>query len=434
MKVATLALLGGKAVISRTPKVYNPIGKEEVRAASKVLRSGNLSGFYGSWDPRFFGGPEVQAFEKEWAKHFRVDNAVSVNSNTSGLIAAVGAVATEPGDEIIVSPWTMSATATAILVWNAIPVFTDIEDRTFNLDPHLVEARINERTRAILVTDIFGHPARLQELKDIAQRHNLFLIEDAAQSPGALYKDQQVGTIGDIGVYSLNCHKHIHTGEGGVCVTNNPKLAMRMQLIRNHAESVVCDNGESDFTNMIGFNFRLTEVQAAIGREQLRKLDGILARRTAIAQRLNGFLKGLLGIRTPVIEEDCTHSFYVYPILYDKNLTGLSRRTLAAALREEGVAVSEGYCNLHLLPMYQQKIAYGRKGYPWKTQSGNSSVNYNKGICPIAESMHDEQFIGFGISRYAYSDLDVERIGKAFEKVWRNLEPLREYDSNLRLG
>ena len=159
----------------------------------------------------------------------------------------------------------MSASATAILVWNAIPVFADIEEDTFNLDPASIERNITPYTKAIMVTDIFGHAADLDAIMDIARRHGLKVIEDAAQAPGAMYKGRHVGTVADIGVYSLNYHKHIHTGEGGVCVTNDATLAERLQLIRNHAESVVAGKGVTDLCNMIGFNFRMTEIEAAIG-------------------------------------------------------------------------------------------------------------------------------------------------------------------------
>lgn len=421
------ALLGGKPALSVVPPEYNPIGRAEEKAALRVLRGGHLSGFYGSWDPRFFGGDEIQSFEQEWAQSFAVKHAVSVNSNTSGLMAAVGALDIEPGDEIIVSPWTMSATATAILVWNAIPVFADIEERTFNLDPAAVEARITSRTKAILVTDIFGHAAKLNELRRIARRHGLYLIEDAAQAPGAFYRGKRVGTFGDIGVFSLNVHKHIHTGEGGICVTNNDKLALRMQLIRNHAESVVADMGEREINNMIGFNFRLTEIQAAIGREQLKRLDGILCRRNEIAAKLNAGLDGLAGLRTPLVERGCTHSYYVYPLVYDQERTGLRRATIVAALQQEGLAVSAGYWNLHLLPMYQQKIAYGRSGFPWNGIR-KTAVSYKKGICPVAESMQTERYIGFGISRYAYRDRDINAVVAGFQKIWDNIDKLTAYE------
>tara|TARA_B100000315_G_scaffold256779_1_gene303590 strand:- start:1456 stop:2322 length:867 start_codon:yes stop_codon:yes gene_type:complete len=280
----TLALFGGPKTIDKPFVRYNPIGREELEAASEVIKTGHLSPFLGEWQVDtefggFYGGAKVREFERVTERRYKVKHAVTVNSATSGLIAAVGAAGVEPGDEVIVSPWTMCASATAILWWNAIPVFADIEDETFNLDPASVEANVTPYTKAIMVPDIFGHPAELDTILEIAEKHDLIVIEDCAQSPTALYKGRFAGTVAHIGVLSLNYHKHIHTGEGGICLTNDSILAERMQMIRNHAEAVVGDKGVSDLSNMIGFNFRLGEIEAAIGMEQFKKLDQLVADR-----------------------------------------------------------------------------------------------------------------------------------------------------------
>jgi len=267
-----LALHGGPKTITEPFKRYRPVGSEEAIAAKKVVESGVLSQYLGAWSEDFYGGPKVKEFERVSADYFGVKHAITVNSWTSGLVAAVGAIGIEPGDEVIVSPWTMCASATSILHWNAIPIFADIEPETFCLDPESVEKNITPYTKAIMAIDIGGHSADMDALKKIADQHKLKIISDTAQAPGALYKGKLAGTLADVGGYSLNYHKHIHTGEGGILVTNDDEIADRLRLIRNHAEAVVGDKGVTNLSNMIGHNFRLGEIECAIGIEQLKKL------------------------------------------------------------------------------------------------------------------------------------------------------------------
>jgi perosamine synthetase len=422
----TLALLGGPKLINRTFAKYNPIGPEEVDAARKVVESGLLSQFIGVWDPDFFGGPKVQEFERQCESFFGVRHAVTFNSWTSGLTAAVGAIGIEPGDEVIVSPWTMAASATAILQWNAIPVFADIEPETFCLDPASVERNITPYTRAIMSVDIAGHSADMDALRRIADGHDLKIISDTAQAPGALYKGRCAGTLADIGGYSLNFHKHIHTGEGGIAVTDDDDYADRLRLIRNHAEVVVGDMGITNLANMIGNNFRLGEIECAIGIEQLKKLKEKVARRQSIARMLDEGLAGLQGLRTPAVKPDCTHVYYFYSMTIDVQALGISRQRLHQALTAEGVpGLAAKYQNIHLLPMYQQKIAYGTSGFPWTSEICRREVDYSKGICPVAEELHDSTFIGFGMCARDFTDDDIRVIVEAFRKVWRNLDALR---------
>ena len=424
--MSPLALFGGQKTINSPFPRYNPIGAEELDAAKRVIEGGVLSRFIGGWEPDFYGGPKVQAFERACEAVFRTKHAVTVNSWTSGLVAAVGAAGVEPGDEVIVTPWTMSASATAILAWNAIPVFADIEVETFNLDPASIEKNITPLTKAIMVVDIFGHPADLDAIIEIAKRHNLTVIEDCAQAPFSMYKGRYAGTVSHIGGYSLNYHKHIHTGEGGICVTDDARLAERLRLIRNHAEAVVGDKGVHDLSNMIGFNFRLGEIEAAIGIEQLRKLPLLAAKRTAAADRLTRGLQKLPGLRLPVVKPNCTHVYYVYPLILDEKITGVGRSRIIEALNAEGVpGLMGGYTNLHLLPMYQQRIAYGSKGFPWTPNIYQGNVSYSKGICPVAESLHDRDFLGIEFCLHDYSDSQVDLVIQAFRKVWQHLPALR---------
>ena len=422
-----LAIFGGPKAISEPLKPYNPIGKEEADAAALVIQSGVMSNYLGTWSPDFYGGNKVQEFERMCEKYFNVKHAVTVNSWTSGLTAAVGAVGIEPGDEIITTPWTMCATATAILQWNAIPVFSDIDPYTFNIDPNCIEKNITSNTKAIMSVDIFGHPANAERLIEICEKFNLKLIVDSAQSPGSFYKGKHTATTGHVGGYSLNYHKHIHTGEGGILVTNDDVIADKLRLIRNHAEAVVGDMGFSDISNMIGSNFRLGEIECAIGIEQLKKLSFLVDRKQKSADRLTTVLSDLKGLRTPTVMPDCTHAYYVYPLVLDLPVIGVSRDKIIEALTAEGVSgLMAGYANIHMLPMYQKKIAYGSAGFPWTSDICRRDVNYDKGICPIAEELHDSTFMGLLVCMYEFSEFDVEKVCYAFQKVWSNLDLLRK--------
>ena len=425
-----LAIFGGEKSISEKFKRYNPIGKEEIDAAIKVLKTGKLSPFLGEWEVDtdfggFFGGEKVQEFERLTEREFNVNHAITVNSATSGLVAAIGAAGISPGDEVIVSPWTMCATATAILCWNAIPVFADIEDETFNLDPSSIRKNITNLTKAIVVTDIFGHPALLDEILEIASEFDLVVIEDCSQSPKAKYKGKFAGTVAHIGILSLNFHKHIHTGEGGICLTDDSFLAERMQLIRNHGEAVVEKKGVQDLTNMIGFNFRLGEIEASIGIEQFKKMDGLIGDRIAKAEKLREGLANLRGLRLPIVKDECTHVYYVFPILVDEEELGCSRDVVFNALVSEGVPIGNSYSTLHLLPMYQNKIAYGSKGFPWVSEIYKGKVKYDKGICPVAEELNDKRYMGIAMCSYEYSNKEIDSIIFAFKKVWDNIESLK---------
>ncbi len=420
-----LAINGGPKTINKNFNSYNSIGEEERSAVDEVMRSGILSQFLGVWHKDFYGGPKVQEFEKMAAEYFGVKHAISVNSWTSGLTAAVGALDIEPGDEIIVSPWTMTASATAILHWNAIPVFADIEQETFNLDPASVESNISSKTKAIMAIDIFGHSSDMDNLRKIADKYNLKIISDTAQAPGAFYKGKLAGTMGDIGGYSLNYHKHIHTGEGGIVVTNDDSLAERVQLIRNHGEVVVEGKGVSKINNIVGSNFRMGEIESAIGIEQLKKLKGFAKSREKMANRLSEGLSSLVGLRTPIVKNNCSHVYYIYPLVLDVHKLGCSKFKIADALRAEGVEVATAYQNIHLIPMYQNKIAYGSNGFPWTADFARKNISYKKGICPVAEELNDETYLGFGMCVYDLNEHDIDLIIQSFQKVWNNLDQLK---------
>lgn len=421
-----LALFGGQPVIADPLPPVVTMGEDDVAAASDVIRSGVLSGYIGAPGEAFMGGPRVRAFELQAAEYFGVRHAIAVNSWTSGLVAAVGAIGIEPGDEIITTPWTMAATATAILHWCGIPVFADIDRDTFNIDPASVQRQIGPRTKAVIAVDIFGQSADVVALREICTRHGLKLLGDCAQAPGAKVFDRMAGSLCDIGGYSLNYHKHIHCGEGGVIVTDDERYARRLALIRNHAEAVVQGERPADLANMLGFNFRMGEIEAAIASVQLAKLAPRVAARQRAAAQLDAGLAGLPGLKTPRVAVGNTHAYYIYGLQLDVSALGLPRARLVEALKAEGVpGLVGGYQNLHLLPMFKHKVAYGSGGFPWASPYCERTIHYGPGQCPVAEQLHAQTFLGLALGQFAHGPEQIAQVIAAFHKVWGQLERLR---------
>lgn len=418
--MSELALFGGPAAVPNPLKPFRSMGSGEVAAVQAVVESGCLSGFYGSWGEEFKGGPRVRQFEADWAACFKVKHCVSVNSATSGLYAALAAVGVSPGDEVIVPPYTMSATVMGPLVYGAIPVFADIDPRTFCIDLASVKANFTEKTRAIMAVNLFGHPAQLQELRAFADEKGIYLIEDNAQGPFATQNGVYAGTIGHIGIFSLNYHKHIHTGEGGMCVTNDDRLAFRLQMVRNHAENIVEPSEHDDLTNMIGFNYRMTELSAAVGIVQLQRAEELMQPRLQLAERLTAGLSDLAGIAVPTVLPGYTHTYYVWPTLLDQKSLGVSRDLFVKALQAEGIPMYGGYVQpLYLKALFQKRIAIGRDHFPFTL----TNRSYGPGLCPVVEEV-EKQIAFIEICAFDLSDSEIDQIIEGVRKVHRNRHDL----------
>jgi len=425
-----LAINGGAPVRTKLFPAYNTIGEEEKTASLRVLNSGNLSQFLGAWHTDFLGGPEVRAFEDRWSDAFGCKHSISVNSNTSGLITAIGACAIQPGDEVIVSPYTMSASALAPVLYGGVPVFADIDEDNFGLCPKSVEEKITSRTKAILVVHIFGNPAKMDQLMELATRHNLKVIEDCAQAPFAEYRGRKVGTIGHMGIFSLNYHKHIHTGEGGVITTNDDSLAEKCQLIRNHGEVAAEAKGVTDFTNTYGQNYRLTEIQAAIGVEQLKKLSHLLTQRLENAAYLAERLGAIPGMESPLVESGSKHVYYIQPFKFSEAIFGIHRNRFieaikaeipSAVLREGTPLIGAGYVRpLYLQPLYQKRAVACSFNCPKYA----GKVSYEKGLCPVTERMHFDELLTHEFMRPGMKKSDLDHVVRAFEKVAENITEL----------
>lgn len=390
----------------------------------EVLETGVLSGFRGVAGSDFFGGPQVKSFEQEWSDFVGSNHAVGFNSLTSGLFAMVGAAGVGPGDEVIVSPYTMSASATCALAYGAIPVFADIDPQTYCLDPDSIRRRISERTKAIVVVHLFGFPAPMDDIMALAREHDLVVIEDAAQAPGGLYRGQHVGTIGHMGGFSLNYHKTIHSGEGGIIVTNDDNLAIRLQLIRNHGEVVVDEMDIQEIGNLFGGNTRMTEIQAAIGRQQLRKLDFLTKTRINLARVLDEGLEDVPGITPQIVNPEDRHVYYFYPMCFDEEIWELSRDTFVRASQAEGIEMRQGYVRpIYWEPLYQRRVAFAGGNFPFDLI--DPMPEYPRGLCPMTEEAHESSLIFGKFCRWPLTSDHALQVLEVVRKVWDHRGELR---------
>ena len=425
-----LAIHGGPKVRSALFPAHLTIGEEEKQAVNKVLDSGVLSNYLGTHHENFMGGTFVRECEQAWASYFGAAHALAVNSNTSGLIAALGAIGIGPGDEVIVTAYSMSASATAPLIYGATPVFADVEPDMFCLDPNSIEAVITENTRAIVIVDLFGQPFDANAIRAIANKHNLKIIEDCAQAPGATLNGKKAGLLGDIGVFSLNYHKHIHCGEGGILLTNDDDLAQRIALIRNHAESVVESMGVSNLENMIGYNFRMTEIEAAIAHCQLKKLDSLLEKRRDRVQYFESKMAGFEALTMPAVREGATHAYYTHPCLWNEDLKvnrdvfikAVQAELACFELREkEGVKLNVGYVRpIYSLAAFQQRVSMGRGHDPLAT----AWQDFSTSLCPVVENLHYRQLVVHEFIVPSMQNSDIDDVVNAFEKVWEQRDQL----------
>lgn len=436
-----LAVHGGPPVRTQPWQGNLTLDQKEEEAACRALRRGLLSLFEGAHQPdppfSFWGGPEIRRLEESWCATYQAPYAVAMNSATSGLIAAIGALGIGYGEEVIVSAYTMCAAATAPLFYGALPIFADVRLETGSLDPASIEQRISPRTRAILVVHQFGIPAEMDRILELANRHRLKVIEDCAQAHGARYKGKPVGTWGQIGVFSLNVNKTIQSGEGGVCITRDETLRQRLALIRNHAEAVAEGASLEDLTNLLGFNFRMTEVTAAIAHEQLKKLDHLNARRIELVETLSRALGEHPFLvpppRCPHAAWDsscpfaCRSTYYLYPLRFLRDKAPFSRSEFARLLKAEGIPFSEGYVRpLYELPLFRKKTLFPN-GYPFQAPPNRPiETNYHPGACPNAEWLYSQEMLINEYVRPPHTLEEMGQIARAVRKLVRALAPTKE--------
>lgn len=430
MSTGMPAILGGTPARTKPYPPVNTLGPEERRLVLDVLDSGVLSDFVAHDGPSFNGGRVVKQLEAEFCARFGVEHAISVNSATSGLHCALAAALVGLGDEVIIPPYTMSATATTVACLNATPVFADIDPKTFCLDVEDVKRKLTPRTKAIVAVNLFGGPAALHALRALADAKGLSLIEDNAQGPGAKAGVDWTGTVGHLGVFSLNFHKTIQCGEGGVVVTRDARLADRVRLMRNHGEVVQAQRPSIDpeLEGLLGYNYRLTELQAAVALAQVRRLDELTENRIVMADALSKGLAGIDGLTPPYVAAGDKHVYYMYAFKIDEQKFGLSRAELKAALDAEGVFTSVGYVvPIYLYPMYRKSVAAKRRGFGagiW--HPSDASVSYEKGACPVTERMHEKELVLTNICRADLGHADAMEFVTAIRKVFEHRAAVRD--------
>ena len=402
-------------------KPANTLDFNEQKAVKKVLKTGILSKFVADPNNALNGGYYVQKFENNLKKYFKVKHAITVNSWTSGLVTIIGAIGIENGDEVILSPWTMSACLSSILVWGGVPIFADIDKKTFCIDPKQIEKKITKKTKAIMAIDIFGQSSDIEKINLIAKKKNITVISDTAQAIGSKYNGKFSGTLTDIGGFSFNYHKHIHTGEGGVIVTNNPKFAKKCRLIRNHAEVTNKFKKKKDLINMIGYNFRMTEIEAAIGIEQLKKLNYIVKKKQKLAFYLKRKLKNLKGLQTPYVKKGCTHSYYAFPLIYSEEKNNVSRDKIFKELIKYKVPIKNKYVNLLELPLFRKKTIFDLPQFSSYKKFKKKNI-YNFKQCPVVLNLNKKEYMCINLCLYDYSLNDMKRISSKFYKVWKKFK------------
>jgi dTDP-4-amino-4,6-dideoxygalactose transaminase len=323
------------------------IGEEEVEAVVKVMRSGALTSALGA-------GPMVTQFEKNFAKFAGVKHAIAVNTGTAALHSAIVAAGVQQGDEVILPSFTFVATAEAVVMAGGKPVFTDIDPETYNISSAEIKKNITKKTKAILPVDLYGFSADIKPIREIATKHGLAVVEDAAQAHGATYNGRPAGVFADVACWSLYASKNMTTGEGGVVTTDSAEVAETLRLIRTHGEKA------KYASLMLGYNYRMSEIQAAIGLVQLEKLPAFVAKRRENAKRLTRLLAKTDRLQLPEETKDRRHSWYLYTVSL-RNAAANERNKIVEELRQKDIGAEVYYANpVHLMPYYRERFG-GRK-------------------------------------------------------------------------
>jgi len=343
----------------RIPVAEPEIGEDELQNVVTAIKSGWVSS----------KGPFIQKFEEKFSSYIGVKHGVATSNGTAALHLALTALQTKRGDEILVPALTFASVANTVLYTRAKPVFIDSHPDYWCINPSKVEEKITKKTKAIIPVHIYGNPCNMNSIMKIAKDHNLIVIEDCAEAHGAEYKDRKVGTFGDIACFSFYGNKIITTGEGGMCLTKDEDLAQKMSLLRDHGMNVK----KRYWHEVIGFNYRMTNMQAALGVAQLEKIDNFLKRKRKIANIYNSFLRNVKGVVSHPKMPWAKNVYWLYSILIDSKAYGISRDKLMNKLAKKGVETRRFFYPMHLMPPYKK---YALKQYfPTTEELSSNGIN-----------------------------------------------------------
>lgn len=406
-KVFLLSFRGDDEMRKETPwkpirPSYLPYGKQwiedcDIEAVVEVLKGDYLT-----------TGPYISKFEQAVAQYVGAKYAVAFSNGTAALHGACFAAGIDQGDEVITTPMTFAASANCVLYQGGIPVFVDIDEKTYNIDPNKIEEKITDKTKAIIPVDFTGQPVELDRILEIAKKYNLVVIEDAAHALGATYKGRKIGSICDMTMFSFHPVKHITSGEGGIITTNNKEYYEKLLQFRSHGitrdrEKLNEYHGPWYYEmQFLGYNYRMTDIQAALGTSQLKKIDQFIELRRKYVAMYNEAFKDIDEIITPFQHEDGQSSWHLYIIRLKLNKLKASRLEIFEALQQQNIGV-----NVHYIPVYF---------HPYYRQLG-----YKKGICPNAEKLYEEM-----ITLPLFPAMSEEDVNDVIKAVKRTIDYYRK--------
>jgi len=396
-----LAILGGRPVRRFPFPDYPRITSKDISAVTDVLKSGELSTFHRD----FLGGEKVQLFEERFAEWHGIRYAIAVNSGTAALHVAIAAAGIGQGDEVIVPAFTFTATASAVCMAGAVPVFADVDPHTFNIDIQSVKKLLTDKTQAVIPVHLLGNPADMTALEDLQAASGVLIIGDCAQALGAERDARKVGTFGIAGCFSFQETKTLSIGEGGMVITDNEIFADKCRLVRNHGEAFLKNEPRPYMAKVLGWNYRMTEMEAALGASRFERIDKELAQRRELAQMLDEGVARIPFLTPQKTTENVIHGYSLYGLYYDEKKAGASRRMFLDALRAEGIPFSAGYPH----PVYMNPIFEGKPG-----------------LCPNAEHLCEKSAIWTQVIQPPATRRDMKDVLDALDKVSDRIGDLAE--------